>query len=132
MTTLATWIFRFAMLLVIAGHFYFAYKQWFDWPALTKDLTTMSDAAVAEAAFLGRSIASYNAAVGLGLALSFLLAARARFFVQAVVLLCIVGTAAVGAMGTEGASILIARLAPAAIAFAALLAGGTPAPEKSA
>lgn len=124
--TLGQWIFGIAMFLVIAGHFAFAYLQWFDWEALTGRLTKMSPDSVAEAAFLGRSIASYNAAIGLGLLLSLKLEARARFFTQAVVLACIVVTAVVGAMGTEGPSILIARLAPAAFALAALLARGAP------
>ena len=105
------------MFAVVLGHFYFAYKQWFKWPELCADLTELEGGEVAKTAFLGRSFASYNASVGLGLNLSFRLSTEAIFSVQAIVLAMIVATAAVGSSGVRGNKILVGRLAPAAFAL---------------
>ena len=115
---IAYWV---CMVLVIAGHFAFAYMQAFKWDWLAKRLTNLDGPEIASAAFLGKSIASYNAAVGAGLALSFWLEKALHVPVQAGVLLAIVLTALVGNAGTKGNSILLARLAPAAAALALLI-----------
>ncbi len=114
-------VFYAAMTAVILGHFYFAYQQWFKWPDLCAELTGLGGEAVEDSAFLGRSIASYNASVGIGLAASFRLGEAPQAWVQGVTLGLIVATAAVGAAGTRGNAILIARLLPAAVALGALI-----------
>lgn len=115
--TLIELIYYGAMVAVIFGHFFFAYGQYSRWPELCGKLTDLKGEEIEKTAFLGRSFASYNAAIGVGLVLSFFLEANAKFSVQAVVLALVVVTAAVGASGTKGNTILIARLAPAAIAL---------------
>lgn len=117
------WVF---IAIVIGGHFFFAYQQWFEWPELFNSLAIVASEdhkAIAgdNTGFLGRSIASYNASVGLGLLLSILLGKPARHWVQGMILFFIVLTAAVGASGTAGYAILVARLLPAAIALVLLL-----------
>lgn len=110
-----------AMAVVIVGHFLFAYLQWFRWRQVCKRLTDFTPDEAIKAAFLGRSVASYNAAIAVGLLLSFLLAHDTQLYVQGVVLALIVLTAVVGATGTRGNAILIARLLPAAAALLLLL-----------
>lgn len=114
------WIFLAA---VIGGHLFFAYGQWRKWPDLCAKLTDLDKDGVRNSAFLGRSIGSYNACVGIGLLLTFRLEGRAEADVQTVILLFIVATACVGWWGTKHRShtILIARLAPAAIALGLLI-----------
>ncbi len=116
-----TMLFNLAMFAVIAGHFGFAHLQWFRWDRVCAKLTDLTPEEAVRTAFLGRSFASYNASIGLGLGLSFLLAEGAREWVQAVTLALIVFTAAIGAAGTRGNLILLARLAPAAVALAMTL-----------
>lgn len=110
------------MALVIGGHILFAYRQWFKWPELCAKLTDLTRDEALKTAFLGRSIASYNASIAVGLALSFLLDSSAQAWVQGVTLALIVATAAVGNAGVRGSTILVARLAPAAAALAVLAA----------
>ena len=113
------------VVFVIGGHVVFAAVQMSPagWARLCRRITQLkTDDEIGKTAFLGRSIGSYNASIAAGLALSFLLEDTAQAQVQGAVLLFIVATAAVGAMGTKGAGILLLRLAPAAIAFALLLA----------
>ena len=128
-----------AVLAVIGGHLFFAYGQWFKWPKLCEALTNLRDDEVERTAFLGRSFASYNASIALGLALSFLIEYASEAgsedapqmgahgaiedWVQGVVLVLIVATAAVGASGTKTNTILKFRLLPAAVALALLLVG---------
>lgn len=109
------------LLCVIIGHFYFAYLQWMQWPTMCKRLTDLEGEQVSRSAFLGRSIASYNISIAVGLLLTFLLQPESRIGVQAVVLAFIVLTAMVGAAGTKGNSILFSRLMPAALALLLLL-----------
>ena len=111
------YLFYLALIAVIGGHFAFAYMQWFKWKGLCRSVTDMSDEAIEQSAFLGRSIGSYNASIGVGLLLSFRLSDTAEYRVQLAVFAFIVLTAAVGAMGTKGNRILILRLLPAALAF---------------
>ena len=114
-----TILFYLAMLAVIGGHFFFAYGQWFKWPDLCKELTDLEGQEVDKTTFLGRSIASYNASIGAGLLLSFLLVNEA--WVQGVTLALIVATAAVGASGTKTNTIRNLRLLPAAAALVLLI-----------
>ncbi|MEM7224092.1 MAG: DUF1304 family protein [Pseudomonadota bacterium] len=120
---------------VIFGHFKFAKLQWFHWDALCEKLTDLRDEEIKRTAFLGRSIASYNASIGVGLILSLLLAPNMEdlvprpevglpapvVWVQGVVLALIVATAAVGSSGVRDNSILKGRLLPAAAALAVLI-----------
>ena len=108
------------MLAVIVGHFLFAYRQFTDWEGLAEGLLALTDTtAIMKTDTLGRSFAAYNAAIGLGLALSFLLASGARFKVQIAVLAFIVFTAIFGWTGTMEQSniILYLRLLPALAAL---------------
>lgn len=84
-------------------------------------MTDLKGEEVEKTAFLGRSFASYNASIGIGLVLSFLLDGQREAWVQGVVLVLIVATAAVGASGTKGNTILIRRLLPAAVALLLLI-----------
>jgi uncharacterized membrane protein len=121
-----TIIFFGLLTLVISGHFFFAYQQWFKWPQLCGKLTELTGSEIENTAFLGRSIASYNASIGVGLLLSLRLDDIPQAWVQGVTLLLITITAAVGAVGTKGNSILIARLMPAALALLTLLIFSAP------
>ena len=116
-----------ALAVVILGHFGFAYLQWFKWPGLAKSLTKLPEGALETSASLGRSFASYNASIAVGLLLSFRLEDPTRMSAQAVVLALIVATAAVGAAGTKTNRILKFRLTPAAAAlvFYALIQAST-------
>ena len=114
-------VFYLAMVIVILGHLYFAFKQRFRWRELCEQLTELREPEIEKTAFLGRSVASYNASIAVGLGASFGLAEGPQAWVQAVVLALIVATAAVGASGTKGNTILIARLLPAAVALIALV-----------
>ena len=108
--------------LVIAGHLLFAFLQWFKWDFVCKRMTDLTGPEVERTAFLGRSFASYNASVGVGLLLSCCLDPTPQAWVQGVVLALIVATAAVGAAGAQGNAILKYRLSPAAAALIFLLA----------
>lgn len=119
--TLVSGIFILAMIAVIGGHFLFAYRQAFAWWPTARAITDLTKEEAEKVAFLGRSIASYNACIGLGLVASFGLAAGPQAWVQGATLLFIVLTAAVGASGTKGNLILYARLSPAAVALIALV-----------
>jgi uncharacterized membrane protein len=114
-------IYYILMALVIGGYLYFAYRQWSDWPAVAAKISKLTALEAEKTEFLGRSFASYNASIGVGLLLSFLLEGSAEPWVQGVTLAAIVGTAAVGAMGTTGNLILKFRLFPAAAALAVLI-----------
>lgn len=106
-----------AMAAVIGGHFFFAYLQWFRWPYICKKLTNFSEEEIKGTAFLGRSFSSYNASIAVGLCLSFWVPVPYQVFTQSAVLLLISITAAVGALGTRGNTILIVRFMPASVAF---------------
>lgn len=112
-------LYKLALIAVIAGHFFFAYGQWFKWPRLCEKLTDLKGTEVENTEFLGKSFASYNFSIGVGLLLSLF------FFdnpgVQAVVLALIVLTAFIGSMGTKGSTILLLRLTPAVIALILLI-----------
>lgn len=110
-----------ALMAVILGHLFFAYQQWFKWPDLCEKLTDLRGEDIEKTAFLGRSIASYNTSIVVGLLLSFRLDDAPQAWVQGMTLALIVATAAVGATGTRGNAILIARLLPAAVALVALI-----------
>jgi len=103
--------------LVIVGHLLFAYAQWFRWPRVCKKLTSLTDTEIENTRFLGRSIASYNASIGVGLFLSLFLENQTERLVQLAVLAFIALTAMVGNSGARGNLILFARLLPAALAF---------------
>ncbi|MBG6207806.1 DUF1304 family protein [Roseibium album] len=120
-----TYLYWLLMLAVIGGHLFFAYGQWFKWPDLCEKLTDLTGEEIEKTAFLGRSFSSYNASVGVGLCLSFWLPVPAQAWVQGVVLALIVFTAAIGAQGTKGNSILVMRLVPAALALVFLILSGT-------
>lgn len=115
-----TFLYTIAIIAVIGGHFFFAYGQWFRWKRICARLTHLTETEAEKTASLGRSFASYNASIGVGLCLSFLLPAETELTVQGVVLALIIVTAGVGAMGTRGNTILLARLLPAAIALVLL------------
>lgn len=111
------------MAVVIIGHLFFAYGQVFKWPEICKQLLGLEPDTAQRIAGLGHSFASYNAAIAVGLLLSFRLDGTTRDWVQGVVLLLIVATAAVGTRGTKGNTILKYRLLPAVLALVFLLAG---------
>ena len=115
------YIYWIALFCVVVGHLYFAYGQCFKWPEICKELTKLSETEAMNTKSLGRSFASYNFSIAVGLILSFLLPDSLRSWTQVVVLTLVVFTAAVGAAGTEGNTILLKRLLPAAIALVALL-----------
>ncbi len=99
--------------IVIGGHLLFAYKQWFNWEGICEELTDLTRAEALKTAFLGRSFASYNACIGIGLLLGLLLESPVREWVHGVVLALIAVTAFVGALGTKGNKIRNFRLFPA-------------------
>ena len=112
-------LYRLALIVVIAGHFFFAYGQWFKWPKLCEKLTNLVGEEVEKTAFLGRSFASYNFSIGCGLLLCMFFLEDVT--IEAVVLVFIVATAFVGAKGTNGNSIFLLRLTPAVVALLLLL-----------
>lgn len=112
-------LYKLALLVVIAGHIFFAYGQWFKWPKLCEKLTNLVGEEVEKTAFLGRSFASYNFSIGCGLLLCMVFLDDVT--VEAVVLIFVVATAFVGAKGTSGNSILLLRLVPAAVALLLLI-----------
>ena len=67
------YLYFLALLAVVCGHFFFAYGQWFRWPDICKLLTNLTEGEALNTASLGRSFASYNASIGAGICLSFLL-----------------------------------------------------------
>ena len=113
--------YNIALLIVIFGHFFFAYTQWFKWPELAEKLTELRGEEIVKTASLGRSFASYNLSIGIGLLLSLLFYDSA--IIQGVVLALISLTALVGASGTKGMTILLLRFLPALIALGLLVAG---------
>ena len=115
------WLYIIAMGAVIIGHFAFAWKQWCDWPGLCQDLTDLRGSEIEKTAFLGRSIASYNASIGIGLSLSSWLDEWPQALVQGAVLALICATAAVGASGTRGNKILLLRFTPGVLALILLV-----------
>jgi uncharacterized membrane protein len=116
------YLFYLAMLAVIGGHFFFAYVQWFKWSKLCEKITDLNIDEIKNTAFLGRSFASYNASIGTGLILSFLLVDKPQVWVQGVILALIALTASVGAAGTSDNTIRNYRLLPAVSALAVLIA----------
>lgn len=110
-----------AVLSVIIGHIGFAYLQWAKWERLAERLLGLTPPEAQRIAGLGRSFAAYNLAIAVGLSLSFWLDPHAQFQVQAVVMACVIATAAIGASGTRGKSILLFRLLPAAAALVLLI-----------
>ncbi len=115
-----TYLYLAALAVVVIGHFIFAYGQWFRWPEICEKLTDFSESEAQKTKSMGRSFASYNASIGLGICLSFLLPEIQRDWTQGVVLTFVIVTAAVGASGAKGNTILVRRLAPAAVALAFL------------
>lgn len=63
-------LYKFLLICVIGGHFFFAYGQWFKWARLCEKLTDLTGGEVEKTAFPGRSFASYNFSIGRGLLLS--------------------------------------------------------------
>lgn len=114
-------IYIIIMTFVILGHLMFAWKQWSAWCDIARELTDFDKTEIRKTKFLGRSIASYNASIGFGLTLSFLLDGRSEVWVQGVVLALICATAAVGASGTRGNRIIYFRFTPAAISLLLLI-----------
>lgn len=112
-----TYFYLLALAAVVIGHFIFAYGQWFRWLDICKKLTDLTEDEAQKTISMGRSFASYNASIGLGICLSFLLPETQRHWTQGVVLALVVLTAAVGASGTKGTTILVRRLLPAAVAL---------------
>lgn len=112
-----------SLLFVVGVHILFAYRQWFQWPKVCEALTDLEGAEVAKTASLGRSFASYNGSIAVGLLMSLSLEPNSQTWVQGVTLGFIVLTAAVGASGTKGNTILLFRLLPAAIALLLLMLG---------
>ena len=116
-----TYAYLLAIAAVIGGHFFFAYAQWFRWPKVCEKLLGLLEPEAERIAPLGRSFASYNASIAVGLCLSFLLPDPSRILVQGVVLTLITLTAVVGALGTRGNTILLGRLIPAVAALLAMV-----------
>ena len=110
-------IYLIAMLAVVGGHFFFSFGQWFRWPEICRKLTKLTENEAEKTKPLGRSFAAYNASIGLGLCLSFLLPEGPRDWTQIVVLALVAFTAVVGASGTEGKTIFLTRFAPAIVAL---------------
>ncbi len=133
------WAFSVSFVIVVVGHFAFASMQFFCWRWLCGRLTNLTPGEIENTAFLGKSIGSYNASIGLGLLLSLKLvygaygllcsgkllssASGAFLGVQMAVMAFIALTAVVGALGTKGPTIWIARFSPALIAFWAVFCG---------
>jgi len=113
--------YNIVLLSVIFGHFFFAYAQWFKWPMLCEKLTELRGEEIEKTSSLGRSFASYNLSIGLGLLLSLLFLDSA--IIQGIVLALISLTALVGASGTKGLTILLLRFLPAIVALGLLVAG---------
>ncbi|MCG7519503.1 DUF1304 family protein [Ruegeria sp. Ofav3-42] len=114
-------LYYLALAAVIIGHLVFAYAQWFHWQRVCERLTIFDAKEIEKTRFLGRSIASYNASIGVGLCLSIFLPDISQAWTQAVVLGFIVLTAMVGNAGARGNFILYTRLSPAAIALVFLI-----------
>ncbi len=100
--------------LVLLGHIVFAIMQWSFWPRLCKRLTGLEGTEIDKTKFLGRSFASYNAAIAIGLLLSLRLDVDVQAKVQLVTLGLIAITALVGNAGARGNTILFLRFLPAA------------------
>ena len=97
--------------IVIAAHVLFAGMQQFRWPFVAERLLKITDPeAVASTATVGKSFASYNFGIAVGLGLSFRLPEAARDDVQLAVMVIIVFTAIVGYLGTRSLVILLGRL----------------------
>ena len=108
--------------LVIIGHAVFAGMQAFKWPFVAKRLLDIEDEeTIARTETVGKSFASYNLSISIGLALSFQLDPTVMQNVQLTVLALIVFTAVVGMLGTRSKVILLGRLLPAAAAFVFVL-----------
>lgn len=116
-------LFQISIALVILGHVVFAGAQAFAWDAIAGALLKTTDPDLIEKTVpVGRSFASYNFSIAVGLALSFLLPETVRSKVQLTVLALIVFTAIVGFIGTTSPVILLGRLLPAAVACLSLFA----------
>ncbi len=108
--------------IVIVGHVIFAVMQAFFWPFVAKRLLKIEDAgAVAQTTTVGKSFASYNLSIAIGLGLSFRLPESVLYDVQLAVMALIVFTAIVGYLGTKSIVILLGRLLPAAISLLLLV-----------
>ena len=110
--------------VVIVAHVVFAAMQAFYWPFVTKRLLKIEDPeAVAKTATVGKSFASYNISVAIGLGLSFRISESVAHDVQLTVMALIVFTAIVGFLGTRSKVILFGRLLPALAAVVMLVMG---------
>ena len=110
--------------VVILTHILFAGMQGFLWPVVAKRLLKIEDQdAIEKTATVGRSFASYNFSIAIGLGLSFHLSESVVLDVQITVMALIVFTAIVGFLGTRSKVILAARFLPAVAAFGLLFIG---------
>ena len=110
---------------VIAAHVLFAGMQAFRWPFVAERLLGIVDAdGIAKTATVGKSFASYNFSIAIGLGLSlYLLSENVARDVHVAVMSLIVFTAVVGLLGTRSKVILFGRLLPAVGAVSLLLLG---------
>ena len=110
--------------VVIFAHVVFAAMQAFRWSFVAKKLLKIEDPeAITKTAPVGKSFASYNFSVAVGLGLSFSLSESAAYDVQLTVMALIVFTGVVGFLGTGSKVIFLGRLLPAAAVVALLVLG---------
>lgn len=110
--------------VVIVAHVVFATMQAFSWPFVAKRLLNIEDPdAIAKTSSVGKSFASYNFSIAIGLGLSFRISESVAHDVQLTVMALIVFTAIVGFLGTRSKVILVGRLLPAVAAVLLLVMG---------
>ncbi len=110
--------------VVILAHVVFAGMQAFRWSFVANRLLNIEDPdAIERTATVGKSFASYNFSIAIGLGLSFRLSDDVLHDVQQTVMSLIVFTAVVGFLGTRSKVILLGRLLPAVEAVVLLLMG---------
>jgi uncharacterized membrane protein len=110
--------------VVILAHVVFAGMQAFRWPFVAKRLLNIEDPeAIAKTATVGKSFASYNFSIAIGLGLSFWISESVARDVQLTVMVFIVFTAVVGFLGTRSNVILLGRLLPAVATVLLLIIG---------
>ncbi|MEM9139077.1 MAG: DUF1304 family protein [Pseudomonadota bacterium] len=118
------WVDRDPLCILVAiialMHVGFAFMQTAFWRRTARSLTYLDEHAISDARGLGASIASYNLAIAIGLALSFGLEDGARHWVHIAAMALIAFTALIGWATTKGNRIFYVRLLPAAVTLAAL------------